>query len=411
MKRYLLVVLYDVSYLTIGISIKDRRNMGLILEFEGKDLFKKYKIPLSKSILVRSAEEAKEASSKLGLPVVVKAQVLSGGRGKRGLIKLAKTSEEVIQHSIDILSMESDGRPVTHLLIEEGADIKQEVFISMVHDNDTLETLVLFSMEGGVDIEGLAKDRPEMIDRWRIPYNQPTYGFDFFPDLAKRGLSGAKKIKIASIIATLVKMMQTEDLQLAEINPLVITNSDEVIALDARVIVEDNAQYRHPERKEYLSEILRYTDSERDAKDNDLSYVDLGGAIGMLSVGAGLGMATADLLEVFGGTPRNFLDVGGGADEVRVENALRIMLKDKGLKSILINAFGGITRLDEVAQGILNAIEKFDKLKSGEVPMIIRLTGTNAKEGIEMIKKAGLSAYEEMEPAIEKAVEAATGGI
>jgi succinyl-CoA synthetase beta subunit len=385
--------------------------MGLILEYEGKSLFKKYKIPLINSLLVKNAEEAKEAITKLGLPVAVKAQVLSGGRGKRGLIKIAKTPEEVIQHSIDILSMESDGRPVTHLLIEEAADIKQEIFISLVFDSTTLETLVLFSLEGGVNIEDLAKERPEAIDRFRVPFGEVSYGFDFFPALAKRGLSGSIKIHIANIIATLVNMMIKEDLQLAEINPLVITTDDKVIALDARVMVDDNAQYRHPERKEYLSEILRYTHAEKDAKENDLSYVDLGGEIGMLSVGAGLGMATADLLEVFGSYPRNFLDVGGGADQVRVENALRIMLEDEGLKSILINAFGGITRLDDIARGIIAARDKFDNLKSGEIPLIIRLMGTNQKEGIALLKDAGMIAYEEMEPAIEKAVKAAKGEI
>ncbi len=384
--------------------------MGLILEYEGKSLFGKYKIPLINSLLVKNAEEAKEASTKLGLPVAVKAQVLSGGRGKRGLIKIAKTPEEVIQHSIDILSMESDGRPVTHLLIEEAADIKQEIFISMVFDSSTLETLVLFSLEGGVNIEDLAKERPEAIDRFRVPFGKVSYGFDFFPALAARGLTGSVKIHIANIIAALVNMMIKEDLQLAEINPLVITNDDKVIALDARVIVDDNAKYRHPERKEYLSEILRYTAAEKDAKENDLSYVDLGGEIGMLSVGAGLGMATADLLAVFGGYPRNFLDVGGGADQVRVENALRIMLMDEGLKSILINAFGGITRLDDIAKGIIAARDKFDKLRTGEIPLIIRLMGTNQKEGVELLKEAGLIAYEEMEPAIEKAVLAAKGG-
>ncbi len=386
------------------------RFMGLILEYEGKNLFRKYGIPLSNSLLVRNADEAKEASQKLGLPVAVKAQVLSGGRGKRGLIKIAKTPEEVIQHSIDILSKESDGRPVTHLLIEEGADIKQEIFVSMMFDSATLETLVLFSIEGGVEIEVLAEKSPEKIDRFRFAYDEDVYPFMFFPTLAKRGLSGPVKIKIANIISTLVKMLRTEDLQLAEINPLVITNSDEVIALDARVIVDDNAQFRHPERKEFLSEELRYSHTEKDAKQYGLSYVDLGGDIGMLSVGAGLGMATADLLEYFGGSPRNFLDVGGGAGSEKVFHALRIMLEDEGLKSVLINAFGGITRLDDVARGIVEARDKFEEFKSGKIPIVVRLMGTNQKEGIEILKNAGMIAFEDMEPAIKAAVEAAKGG-
>jgi len=379
--------------------------VGLILEFEGKELFKKYNLPLSKSIVVKSAEEAKKASTTLGLPVAVKAQVLSGGRGKRGLIKVAKTQEEVISHSIDILSMESDGRTVTHLLIEEGADIAKEIFISMVNDPMTLETLILFSMEGGVDIETLAHEKPDAIDKIRIKFDEDYHPFKFYPILANRGLTGKNKLKIADIMSILVRMMRDEDLTLAEINPLIITKSDEVIALDARIMIDDNASYRHPERKEYLSEEMRYSDSEKDAKENGLAYVDLGGSIGMLSVGAGLGMATADLIEYFGGSPRNFLDVGGGASPAKVEHALRIMIKDKGLKSILINAFGGITRLDDVASGIVAARDKFGI----QIPLIIRLIGTNQKEGLEIIKNAGLQAFEDMEPAIKAAVNAAKG--
>ncbi|MFV2015130.1 MAG: ADP-forming succinate--CoA ligase subunit beta [Candidatus Heimdallarchaeota archaeon] len=381
--------------------------MPLILEYEGKEIFKKYNIPLFESTLVTSAEEAKEAATKLGLPVVVKAQVFSGGRGKRGLIKLARTLEEVIQHSIDILSKESDDRPVTHLLIEKGANIDKEFFISMVFDMASLDLLVLFSVEGGVDIEALAEEKPEAIDRISVPFGEDVYPFQFFSTLAKRGLTGSVKIKVGTILSTLVKMMKEGDLSLAEINPLVVTKEGEVVALDARVMVDDNAHFRHPDRTKFLSEQIRYTSSEIDARENGLAYVDLGGSIGMLSVGAGLGMATADLIEVFGGSPRNFLDVGGGASEDKVENALRIMVQDEGLKSILINAFGGITRLDEIAKGIVIAIEK----QNIKIPIIIRLMGTNYKEGIDILKQAGYSAYEEMEPAIEAAVKAAKGSL
>jgi succinyl-CoA synthetase beta subunit len=222
--------------------------------------------------------------------------------------------------------------------------------------------------------------------------------------LAKQNLTGKIKISIANIIATLVNMMRKEDLQLAEINPLIITNEDEVIALDARVVIDDDATYRHPEREKYLSEELRYTKEEADAEKNGLAYVDLGGEIGMLSCGAGMGMATADLIAYFGKEggmyPRNFLDVGGGASPEKVEQALRIMVGESGLKSILINAFGGITRLDDVAKGIIDAKKKYDI----KIPMVIRLSGTNQKEGVDILKSAGLEAFEEMEPAIEKAV-------
>ncbi len=383
--------------------------MGLILEMEGKELFRKYRIPLSNFRMVTSAEEAKQAANELGLPVAVKAQVLSGGRGKRGLIKIARNEDEVIQHSIDILSKtdEKSNKPVTHLLIEQGADIDQEIFISMIYDAHTLETIILFSLEGGVNIEELAVEKPEAIEKVRIPFGAEVYGFTFMEMLSRRGMSGKAKITTANIMATMVKMMRTEDLSLCEINPLVITTPGDVIALDARIIVDDNAVFKHPEREEYLSQELRYTDSEKEATDAGLSYVNLGGEIGMLSVGAGLGMATADLIAEFGGSPLNFLDVGGGAGEEKVLKALEIMTKDSGLKSILINAFGGITRLDQVAEGIISASNKLNL----EVPLVIRLMGTNQQEGIELLEKAGLPAFTEMEPAIQKAVEAAKGGM
>ena len=374
---------------------------------EGKELFEKYNIPLSKSKLVKNEIDAKLAAEELGLPVAIKAQVLSGGRGKRGLIKIANSQEEVVNFSLDILKMTDtkSNKPVTHLLIEEAAEIKQEIFISMIFDSHTLETLVLFSMEGGVDIEELAETNPDAIETIRVPYGKDVYGYTFMNILAKRGMKGTNKIVTANIIATMVKMMRLEDLSLCEINPLVITKSNEVIALDARVIVDDNAIFKHPNREKFLSQELRYTSAEKEAKDADLSYVNLGGEIGMLSVGAGLGMATADLIAEFGGSPLNFLDVGGGAGEEKVLKALEIMVKDKGLKSILINAFGGITRLDQVAEGIISARNKLNL----QIPLIIRLMGTNQKEGIKILENQGLQAFEEMEPAIQAAVEAAKG--
>ncbi|MHA1982995.1 MAG: ATP-grasp domain-containing protein, partial [Candidatus Hodarchaeales archaeon] len=352
--------------------------------------------------------EAKEAANKLGFPVAVKAQVLSGGRGKKGWIKLAKTAEEVGEKYIEISKSVNDhyGRDFP-FLIEKGANIKQEIFISMLIDPDTLETMVLFSLEGGVDIETLAKERPEAIEKFVIPFSKEVYPYLFLQGLGKQGLSGKIKSSNANIISTLVNMMRKEDLQLAEINPLVITSDNEVIALDARVVTDDDAAFRHPEREKYLSEELRYTREEADAEKNGLSYVDLGGEVGMLSCGAGMGMATADLIAYFGKEkgmyPRNFLDVGGGASPEKVEQALRIMVGESGLKSILINAFGGITRLDDVANGIIEAKTKYNI----SIPMVIRLSGTNQKEGVEILKKAGLEAYEEMEPAIQKAVEIA----
>lgn len=379
--------------------------MGLILEYEGKDLFKKYKIPLLKSQLVTSVEEAQQAASNFTFPVAVKAQVLSGGRGKRGLIQLAHSAEDLVAKAKDIFSKDDNGTPVTHLLIEQGADIAHEIFISMLSDSKTLETIVLFSMEGGVDIETLAHERPEAIEKFYIPFGTEVFPYQFSSGLGKRGLKGKQKMTVARIIATLVTMMHKEDLQLAEINPLAIIKTGEVIALDARVVIDDNATFRHPERKNYLSEKLRYTKEEAAAKAAGMSYVGLGGEIGTLSVGAGLGMATSDLVEGAGGSVLNFLDIGGGAGQEKVEKALGIMVQGGGdrLKSILINAFGGITRTDDIARGIVAARSQLNL----QIPMVIRLSGTKIKEALEILKEAGIEAFDQMEPAIQKAVELA----
>ena len=375
--------------------------MGLILEYEGKELFKKHKVPLLPSISVKSAEEAKEASSKLSFPVAVKAQVLSGGRGKRGLIQLANTPEEVVEKAKSILGRldEKSGKTVSHLLIEQGADVDQELFVSMLYDRATLERMILFSTEGGVDIETLAKERPEAIEKFFVPFGEIAHPYNFMAGLAKRGLKGKQKVAVARIIAKLANMMITEDLTLAEINPLAIVKSGEVIALDARVVTDDNAAYRHPERQSYLSEELRYTKEELEAKQSGLSYVDLGGEIAFSSVGAGMAMATADLIAEFGGTPKNFLDAGGGASAEKIEKTLKIMISTNP-KSILINAFGGITKTDDVARGIIAARSKFKT----DIPMVFRLSGTNQEAALKIMKDSNLIAYDNMEEAIQEAI-------
>ena len=354
--------------------------------------------------LVRSREEAEKAIDELGAPVAVKAQILSGGRGKMGLVKFSRTKEEALANYDEITSREFDGRPINLVVIEAGADIKQEVFVSMVFDN-TGNIVVLFSAEGGVEIEKLAEEEPEKISRFVVPFDDEIYPYMFAAGVGKQGFTGKVKMKIATIIATLVKMMVKEDLQLAEINPLIITNSDDVVAIDSRIGIDEDAMFRHPEREEWLSAELRDTPAEKDAHEHGLAYVDLGGDIGMLSCGAGMGMATADLIEYYGGEPRNFLDVGGGASPEKVENALRVMVSEGGLKSILINAFGGITRLDDVAKGIIEAKKKYNI----DIPMVIRLNGTNQEEGVALLKEAGMEAYLSMEESVEKAVKLAKG--
>ena len=375
--------------------------MGLILEYEGKELFKKHKVPLLPSIAVKSAEEAKEASGKLLFPVAVKAQVLSGGRGKRGLIQLANTPEEVVEKAKAIIGRldEKSGKTVSHLLIEQGADVDRELFVSMLYDRATLARMILFSTEGGVDIETLAKERPEAIEHFFVPIGEKAYPYQIMAVLTKRGLKGKQMVSVARIIATLANMMVSEDLTLAEINPLAIVKSGQVIALDARVVTDDNAAYRHPEREKYLSEDLRYTKEELEAKKHDLAYVDLGGEIAFSSVGAGMAMATADLIKEFGGTPKNFLDAGGGASAEKIEETLKIMIGTNP-KSILINAFGGITKTDDVARGIIAARSKFKT----DIPMVFRLSGTNQEEALKIMKEANLVAYDSMEEAIQEVI-------
>ena len=375
--------------------------MGLILEYEGKELFKKHKIPLLQSTAVKSVEEAKEASTNFSFPVAVKAQVLSGGRGKRGLIKLANSPDEVVEKAKSIIGRldEKSGKTVSHLLIEQGADVEQELFVSMLYDRATLERMILFSTEGGVEIETLAKERPEAIEHFHVPFGETAHPYQFLAGLGKRGMKGKQKVAVARIIAALANMMVSEDLTLAEINPLAIVKSGEVIALDARVVTDDNAAYRHPERKNYLSEELRYTKEELDAKKHGLAYVDLGGEIAFSSVGAGMAMATADLIAEFGGTPKNFLDAGGGASAEKIEETLRIMIGTEP-SAILINAFGGITKTDDVARGIIAARGKFKT----NIPMVFRLSGTNQEAALQIMKEANLIAYDNMEESIKEVI-------
>ena len=375
--------------------------MGLILEYEGKELFKKHQISLLPSITVKSADEAKTAASKLSFPVAIKAQVLSGGRGKRGLIQLANTPDEVVEKAKSILGRldERSNKIVTHLLIEQGAQVEKELFVSMLYDRATLERMILFSTEGGVEIETLAKEKPEAIERFFVPFGEIARPYQFVAGLAKRGLKGKQKMSVAKIIATLANMMVSEDLTLAEINPLAIVKSGEVIALDARIFTDDNAAYRHPERQNYLSEELRYTKEELEAKKNGLSYVDLGGEIAFSSVGAGMAMATADLIAEFGSSPKNFLDAGGGASAEKIETTLKIMISTHP-KAILVNAFGGITKTDDVARGIIAARSKFKT----DIPMVFRLSGTNQEEALKLMKEANLPAFDNMEKAIQEAI-------
>ncbi len=375
--------------------------MGMLYEFEGKSIFKKHKLPLPPSKVVTSVEEAVKAAEELGLPVVIKAQTLSGKRGKRGLIKKVDTIDEVKEKSAEILSKESDGRPIKKLLIEKVVPIKQEFYASVMVDGSHVALLSMFSPEGGMDIEEIAKTKPEKLEKIMFPMDIKPFGYRFFPALKRQGITGKDMVKLAGFLKKLVEIVQKEDLTLAEINPLVLTEDGQYLALDAKVVVDDNASYRHPEWKEFTSLIDRYTKEEIEAKEAGISFVELDGEIGMIACGAGLGMATMDLIKYFGANPKNFLDVGGGASPEKVSKALEILSRDPEVKVILVNVFGGITRGDQVALGIIDAIKKFNI----KIPIVVRLIGTNQEEGVKILKEHGIEAYTEMEPAIKKAVE------
>ena len=376
-------------------------HMGMLYEFEGKQIFKKHNLPLPPSKVVMSADEAVEAAKEMGLPVVIKAQTLSGKRGKRGLIKKVDSEEEVREKAAEILSKESDGRPIRKLLVEKVVPIKQEFYASVLVDGSHLSLLTMFSPEGGMDIEEIAATKPDRLAKISLPMNDHGFPFRFFEALKSQGFTGKPMAKLATILSRLFKIVQEEDLTLAEINPLVLTEDGQYLVLDAKVVVDDNATHRHPEWKEFTSLVERYTEEEIEAINAGISFVELHGDIGMIACGAGLGMATMDLIKYFGASPKNFLDVGGGASPEKVSKALEILTRDKEVKVILVNVFGGITRGDQVARGIIDAINKFNI----DIPLVVRLIGTNQEEGVKILDEKGIPAYTEMEPAIKKAVE------
>ena len=362
-------------------------------EFEGKELFREYGIPVPRGILARSLEEAKEAAKELGYPVAVKAQVSTGGRGKAGLVKIARNEQELEEAVKSILGRRVGDEVVELLLIEEGVDIDKELYLSLTVDGFNRKVLLMASPMGGVDIEEVAKKHPGMIVRIEI---DPEYGFS--PFMARRArskrFSGDILKQLISVTTNLRRLFEDYKLDLAEINPLVITKDGKVLALDSKILVDDS-QIR-------LGRITR-----RQIEELPFNYVILNpeGNIGIIGNGAGLVMATCDLVKLMGGEPANFLDVGGGASAEIVKAALERIVTDlPKVKVILINIFGGITRGDEVAKGIVQAIEelKLDK------PLVVRLVGTNEEEGRRILEEHGIKAYKHMEDAIKKAIEIAS---
>ncbi|NEN76277.1 ADP-forming succinate--CoA ligase subunit beta [Pelistega sp. NLN82] len=383
-----------------------------IHEYQGKELLKGFGVNVPRGIPAFSVEEAVKAAEQLGGPVwVVKAQIHAGGRGKGGGVKLARSIEEVRELSSQILGMQlvthqtgPQGQKVNRLLIEEGADIKKEYYVGIVTDRNTQRVCVMASSEGGMDIEEVAAKTPEKILKVFV---DPLVGLttEEASQLARGiGIPEETVAEAADQFQKLYKAYWDTDASLAEINPLILTGDGHVRALDAKFNFDSNALFRHPEIVEYR-DLDEEDPAEVEASKFDLAYIQLDGNIGCLVNGAGLAMATMDTIKLFGGEPANFLDVGGGATAEKVTEAFKIMLKNEGVKAILVNIFGGIMRCDVIAEGIIQACHAVQL----DVPLVVRMKGTNEELGKQMLADSGLPiiSADTMAEAATKVVEAA----
>jgi len=355
-----------------------------LYEYQGKELFRRFGIPVSEGRLATSPEEARTAAQELGGQVVVKAQVLTGGRGKAGGIQLADTPDDAEAHARAILGMDIRGHVVRKLWIESASDIAREYYLSLTFDRGEKKALFMFTKEGGIDIEEVAAERPEALVRLHV---DPLEGFQ--PYQARRLVYGAgiedegEQKQIAKIAAQLYAAFVGTDAMLTEINPLIVTPEGQVKALDSKFTVDDNAVESHPEIAE-MRDLDAYPPEERAAREKGVTYVKLDGDVGVLGNGAGLVMSTLDIVALAGGRPANFCDLGGGGDAQGVVDALEIISADPQVSSILFNIFGGITRCDEVARGILQALGSM----TIQDPIVVRLDGTNAEEGRQLLREA-----------------------
>lgn len=358
-------------------------------EYQSKFLFREYGIPIPQGQVARTAEEAREIADELGGVVVVKAQVHVGGRGKAGGVKVARDSAEARQHAEAILGMDIKGLTVDKVLIDPGADIQQEIYLAITNDRGARKPLIMTSMEGGMDIEELNRERPDAIIREHIDPIMGLQDYQMTYIASAMGLPRAHWRSFGEILRGLYRCYTASDAELAEINPLVITGDGDLLAVDGKVIIDENALFRQTAltaERDTSGE----PESERLAREAGITYIKLEGQIGCMVNGAGLAMTTMDMTKLYGDDagigPANFLDIGGGASPEQVAAALRIILSDDNVKCVLFNIFGGITRCDEVADGILTA---YNEVKPS-VPMVIRLQGTNAAEGNKIINAANI---------------------
>ena len=372
-----------------------------IHEYQAKEIFTSFGLPVPGGTAVKTVEDAVASAKEYGMPVMVKCQVLTGGRGKAGGIKFCETIEDVKTNAEAILGMDIKGHTVETLLITPAVDIDSEFYVGMLIDRNTKRVLLMASAEGGVEIEQVAKDTPELIFKFAI---DPRYGLldHEAMDMGMRLVPGdiKKARQLAAAMQKLYLAFMDSDSSLAEINPWIFTPEGKGHAIDAKVNLDDNAMFRHP-NYEALRDTAAEDESERMAREAGLSFVKLSGNVGCLVNGAGLAMATMDLVKYYGGQPANFLDIGGSSNPEKVVDALKIILSDEEVKVILFNIFGGITRCDDVAKGIIEATKRMEI----NVPIVVRLTGTNSEEGLAILADTDLVPAATMDEAVKKAIE------
>ena len=385
-----------------------------IHEYQAKALLHEYQVAVPPGKVATTPAEAEDAARALGAPVmVVKAQVHAGGRGKAGGIKLAKSTSEVKTLAGEILGMTlrshqtgPEGKVVRKVYVEAGSEIDRELYLGMLLDRAAEEIAIIASTEGGMDIEEVAASTPEKIQTVHVDPNFGLSGFQVRQIGFGLGLDAGQVKQLDGFLGGLYRLFVEKDASLAEINPLVVTKSGDLIALDAKLNFDDSGLYRHPEVRE-LRDPEEEDPRERAAREIDLSYVGLDGDIGCMVNGAGLAMATMDMIKVCGGDPANFLDAGGGADKDKIAQAFKLILRDANVKAILVNIFGGIVRCDLIAEGVAAAAREVGI----EVPLVVRLQGTRSEQGHEILSESGLEIIlaETLQDAGEKAVAAARG--
>jgi succinyl-CoA synthetase beta subunit len=373
-------------------------------EYQSKRIFANFGVPIPKGEVATTPAAARAIAERLGGPVVVKSQVLVGGRGKAGGIQLAKDPDQAQQLADSILGMQIKGLTVKKVLIDQAADIRTEIYLGAVLDRTIRRVVLMASSEGGVEIEQVAATTPEKIIRVAV---HPFLGLrDYQARILADGIDLPREFinDFVKIAQGLYQAYMESDASLAEINPLVVTGDGKLMALDGKIVLDDSALFRHADLAE-MRDLDAEDESEIVAREHGLSYIHLDGEIGCMVNGAGLAMATMDIVKYYGGSPANFLDVGGGASEQKVAAALRVILSDPRVKVVLINIFGGITRCDDVARGVLSAIDTLDV----KVPFVVRLVGTNEEEGRHILADANMITATSLADAAQKAVAAAKG--